>query len=572
MEHSASDKRYYRQLTRKMLTTVVIVSFFPMIFVGGIILYQFQKSYSEKVIANLENLVNRHRQAIDTFLTERQSDIRFLGSSCSFEKLGDEFFLQQQLGTLQMEYSSVFSDLGIVDHQGSQIAYAGPFKLEKAVYSEADWFQRAISSHAFISDVFLGLRGFPHFIVTVRNFDNGKPWILRATVDFQAFNDLVQNIQIGKTGSAFIMNQQGEYQTNTSLDIKEAGRVFKRVRGKIQSGAAIHSGRMIDDESGQDVIYVAGFLKNREWALIYIQDSEDAFADLERARLLTLSVFLVGGMMIITMAVVVSRTMIGRIREADLQKEMMNQQVIESGRLASLGEMAAGIAHEINNPVAIMVEEAGWIGDILDEEEFQGSENLKEFQRALSQIKTQGLRCRDITQKLLSFARRSDSEQHIFQINDMVEEVIGFFSNRAKFQNVVIQADYAQDLPYIQTSQTEIQQVLFNLIINAMDAMDKLGGKITITTGYEEDMILIEVKDNGPGIPRSVLPRIFDPFYTTKAVGKGTGLGLSICFGILNKIGGKITVSSAVGVGSTFRVLIPDQDIEVDDRDERETA
>ncbi len=558
------DKQYYRHLTRKMLTTVVIVSFLPMLFVGGIILYQFQASYSETVMANLENMVNRHRQDIDTFLSERQSNLRYLAASFAFTQLGDEFFLQKQLANLQMEYGNVFSDLGVVDHKGRQVAYAGPFELEKAVYAEADWFRKSIVSKSYISDVFLGLRGFPHFIVTVRNFNEGKPWILRATVDFQAFNTLVQNIRMGKTGAAFIVNMNGERQTSSAADVVNAKELYATVKRLFKPGLEIESGiHADDDEATAEMIYVVGFLKNGEWALIYNQDSDDAFADVKRAQWMAFAVFVAGALGVISMGLFVSHGMINRIKEADAQKEMMNQQVIESGRLASLGEMAAGIAHEINNPVAIMVEEAGWVGDLLEEEEFRESDNLDEFKRALAQIKTQGLRCRDITHKLLSFARRSDSERQIININDMAEEVIGLFSHQLKFKNVSLSPKFGQELPYIQASRTEIQQVLFNLIMNAIDAFEDAGGRVDVATAYEEDMIVIEVKDNGPGIPRAMLSRIFDPFYTTKPTGKGTGLGLSICFGILNKIGGRLTVASAVGVGTTFRVYIPAADDDV---------
>lgn len=553
------NKQYYRNLKRNMLTTVVIVSFLPMILVGSIILYQFQNSYSEKVTANLENLVNRHRMHIDTFLKERENNLLFLAASYSFEELSDEFFLQKQLGTLQSEYGSVFSDLGVVDYQGNQVAYAGPYKLEKAVYSDAEWFKKAIASKNYISDVFPGLRGFPHFIVTVRRFHEGKPWILRTTVDFQAFNTLVRNIRIGKTGVAFIMNRKEEFQTETSLDISMAGRFYHLAAKSIKPGEEIRSGRHrnVWNHTVEDWIFVAGFLKNRDWALIYFQDSGDALKDLVQAKWLAFATFSIVALMILAMAVFISRSMVGKIAQADHEKEMMNQQVIESGRLASLGEMAAGIAHEINNPVAIMVEEAGWAGDILEEEEFAESKNISEYQRALAQIKKQGLRCRDITQKLLSFARRSDSKLQEVNINGMVDEVIGLFSHQAKFGNVVILSNHAEEPPCVRASQTEIQQVLFNLINNAMDALNESGGKIVINTGYEGDMVLVEVKDNGPGIPRSDLSSIFDPFYTTKPLGKGTGLGLSICYGILNKIGGNISVSSAVGVGSTFRIHMP---------------
>ena len=567
--HVAENRHYYRSLSVSMLITMVVVSFLPMIFVSGAILYQFQKSYSEKVKDHLMSVVKKHTQNMENFLTERRNNIHFLNNSFTYAQLSDEFFLQRQLANLQQEYGNVFSDLGVVDYQGKQVAYAGPYKLEHADYSDAEWFKTALSSQIFISDVFLGLRGFPHFIVTVRTFHEEKPWVLRATVDFQAFNNLVRNIHFGKTGTAFIMNHKGEFQTETSLKKENVIQLYRNVEASVKPGEDIQTGTYQNPESGKEMIWVARFIKDGEWALIYLQDSDDAFADLRRAHWIALAVFIAGGLLIIGMAIFVTRRMIGRIAEADREKELMNQQVIETGRLASLGEMAAGIAHEINNPVAIMVEEAGWVGDLLDEAEFKESENLEEFKRALGQIKKQGLRCRDITHKLLSFARGGDGSQQLVRINDMVEEVIGLFSHQARFKNVVIEPKYGFDLPYIEASQTEIQQVLFNLIGNAIDAMEENGGKIQITTGYDTHMVTVEVRDNGPGIPRTVLSRIFDPFYTTKPVGKGTGLGLSICYGILNRMGGKITVSSAVGVGTTFRVLIPDRGGPDQDRDDK---
>ena len=144
------------------------------------------------------------------------------------------------------------------------------------------------------------------------------------------------------------------------------------------------------------------------------------------------------------MSLILSRRLINRIARSDREqeiaaqeKEMMSQQVIETGKLASVGELAAGIAHEINNPVAIMVEEAGWIQDLLEEEEFQKSENLQEFHRALEQIHTQGKRCKDITHKLLSFARKTDSSIKDVLLNDLLNEVAYLSSQRAKYSNIL---------------------------------------------------------------------------------------------------------------------------------------
>ena len=236
---------------------------------------------------------------------------------------------------------------------------------------------------------------------------------------------------------------------------------------------------------------------------------------------------------------------------------MISEQVIETGKLASVGELAAGIAHEINNPVAIMVEEAGWIEDLLEEEDFKERENRSEFKRALEQIRTQGRRCKEITHKLLSFARKTDSRIQDVQINDLVEELIALSAQRAKFAKVDINLDLQRDLRTIKVSQAELQQVMLNLINNALDEMEKSGGTLKVSSALEGGYIVVEVADNGPGIPEANLARIFDPFFTTKPVGKGTGLGLSICYGIIKKMGGDIEVRSAVDAGATFRVKIP---------------
>ena len=129
------------------------------------------------------------------------------------EKLEDESFLQERLSILQKNFGKDFVDLGVINADGKQTAYAGPFKLAKADYADAGWFRRSIQSEFFISDVFLGLRGMPHFIIAVRNSHQEGHWILRATIDFVRFTNLVENIRLGETGFAFILNKTGELQT-----------------------------------------------------------------------------------------------------------------------------------------------------------------------------------------------------------------------------------------------------------------------------------------------------------------------------------------------------------------------
>jgi len=291
--------------------------------------------------------------------------------------------------------------------------------------------------------------------------------------------------------------------------------------------------------------------------LIYQQRMADAFADLGKTFRITTVLIVIGLIGIIIMAFTLSKTIVRRVAKADSEKQLMSKKVVEAGKLASVGELAAGIAHEINNPVAIMVEEAGWMGDLMEEIVFDESENQAEFERAIEQIQTQGKRCKEITHKLLSFARRTDTTIQDVNIKELLEELVALSSQRAKYGMVEIRTEFSPNLPSLRVSTSELQQVFFNLINNGIDAMDHDGGTLTISSQQRGNYLVIAVSDTGKGIPEANLDRIFDPFFTTKPVGKGTGLGLSICYGIIEKMGGKLEVESVVGTGTTFSTSIP---------------
>ena len=554
---------YLHSLNRNIILIIIIVSIIPLLLVSITIYGQFRASYHEKVYDHLRELVQSHSQNIDNYLQEKLSDIRFLTDSCGWENLADEPFLQERLAVLQKDFGQDFVDIGVVTALGEQIAYAGPFKLGKADYSNAEWFRKSIQSEYFISDVFLGLRGLPHFIIAVRNNLGNGHWILRATIDFVAFTTLVENIRLGQTGFAFILNKEGKLQTTPMARPTMGSIDSKTLYEEFYAKSHVFPGKIritTKSYNSQDKnIYIAAPIKNGDWLFVYQQRMADAFADLRKTFMMTTALMLVGVIGIIIMAFTLSKMIIGRVAKADSEKQMMSKKVVETGKLASVGELAAGIAHEINNPVAIMVEEAGWMGDLLEEEEFEKSENTDEFERAIAQIKTQGKRCKEITHKLLSFARKTDTTVEDVNINELLEELVALASQRAKYGMVEIETDFQQNLPSLRASISELQQVVFNLINNAIDAMGHDGGTLTISSHQRGNDLSIVVSDTGEGIPEANLDRIFDPFFTTKPVGKGTGLGLSICYGIIEKMGGKLEVSSTVGTGTTFSISLPFQ-------------
>ena len=557
VEEISSKKPYSKAFTRNMVLIVIVVSFVPMLLVSGMILYQYSISYHEKLYAHLKEVIHRHAQDIDTFLNERLNNLQYLLDSCQNEDLLDESVLQEKLYQLQQKYEGEFEDLGIINENGVQVAYAGRFSLEKAEYSNAKWFQEALAKPYYVSDVFPGLRSRPHFIVSVKTLHQGKYFLLRSTINFEAFNSLAENLRIGKTGFAFILNRAGEFQTKPHYDMLPSNKSYMDfIKAGKKAKHGIFIGEIQDSPGMDEAIYLAALLKNEDWILVFQQEKKEAFSDLIRTQIVAVVILLLGALLIVIMNLLLFHKVINHITEVDREKEMMNRQIIETGKLASVGRLAAGTAHEINNPVAIMVQEAGWIGDLLKEEEFRNGKNLQEIKRALQQIESQGKRCKEITHKLLSFARTSDTQIQDLQLNEMIKEVVAI-SDKASYTGISINTHLDESIPVIYGSQTEIQQVLLNLINNALYALRKNGGKIDITTRLAGRYVLIIVEDDGPGIPKANLDRIFDPFFTTKPVGEGNGLGLSICFGIIQRMGGDINVRSTVDAGTRFAIRFP---------------
>jgi two-component system, NtrC family, sensor kinase len=235
---------------------------------------------------------------------------------------------------------------------------------------------------------------------------------------------------------------------------------------------------------------------------------------------------------------------------------VIDEQLIQAHKLAAFGQLSSGVAHEINNPLAIINEEAGWLQDLLNKEESRDFVYGDDFKDALGIIAQQVRRCGDITGKLLSFAENMESHIRKMDLNAVLDEVVGIMETNAQMSNIAIERVFDPNLPTIFSDSSLLRQLFLNLINNALDAVER-DGHIVITTRREEDKIEITVADDGCGIPKDHLHRVFEPFFTTKPPGKGTGLGLSICYGIVTKLGGTITVESTVAKGATFTVTLP---------------
>ncbi|MBU0960875.1 MAG: response regulator [Proteobacteria bacterium] len=251
--------------------------------------------------------------------------------------------------------------------------------------------------------------------------------------------------------------------------------------------------------------------------------------------------------------------LLGAIHDAQARRigQEESLRMIETSKMAAFGVLAEGVAHEITNPVNVMLAAAGWVEDLLGDNIVLPAEDRAEMFSALAKIRDQGMRCKDIVAKLLAFGGRIDPTPKSVQVNDFLVSMIKKKGEWAEQLRVDIQGEFAADLPMIFIPPSLFAVALENIIDNSLDAMEGKGGVLRVTTSLEDNFCNLAFSDTGRGIAKADLGRIFEPFFSTKEVGKGTGLGLSICYRMVKGMGGEIWVESKEGEGTTLSVRLP---------------
>ena len=557
------NKNHYSTMRRIILSCMILVPFIPFTLVLGIGYTYFTDALRDTTIARMHRIVEDHRHMIETFLEERKTDLEFIANSYSYDVLSQPQNIQETFAQLQ-KASNAFIDLGIFNEAGMHVAYHGPYELTGKIYSDTDWFTEVLKNGYYISDVFLGFRKVPHFIIAVLNTNENQKWVLRATIDPHMFNSLVKKVRIGKTGECYLLNSEGIFQTE-----RRSGGEPMQKDPSYPLYAEYHKGirAFIDkDMSGETYLYATSWMKDNHWLLVVRQEKTDAFQALRSATYLIVLISACGGAAIILLAFYLTHYIVRRMEQTDVEKNQLENQLIQASRLAEIGEMAAGFAHEINNPLQIMKSERTLIGvlfsDIKAEGHLPPSDELAELEDSLEQIDLQIDRCAKITQAILKFSRQGEPAPEPIDLRSFIPEVTNMVAKKASVAGIAIDQDISDDTPPVHCDPGQLQQVLLNLFNNAMDAIGEgdtgIPGQLLIICGPQSGKgVEIKISDNGRGIDPENLEKIFAPFFTTKPVGKGTGLGLSVCYGIIDSMGGKMEVSSEKGLGTTFAIGLP---------------
>jgi two-component system NtrC family sensor kinase len=225
-------------------------------------------------------------------------------------------------------------------------------------------------------------------------------------------------------------------------------------------------------------------------------------------------------------------------------------------KLAAVGRLAAGVVHEINNPLATISACAESLEQRVDDGDFENSPGVEDLSEYLGLIKSEAFRCKTITTGLLDFSRIRTGERVSIDVAEILRSAANLISHQKRGNEIAFVVEAADDLPRVNADSGQLQQAVIALATNAIDAMPG-GGKLTFRAIANQTAVAIEIEDTGIGIPAEDMPKIFEPFFTTKEVGKGTGLGLAVCYGIITDHGGRLSVRSNVGKGTCFTILLP---------------
>ncbi|NQU25000.1 MAG: histidine kinase [Candidatus Nealsonbacteria bacterium] len=543
---------YFNKLRRRLKLGLLAAFSLPVAALAVYFHFQFNPTLRETGKLHLASLAESQRNTVDLFLQERVTNIFSLFHGTEFTLDPSQQQMDRYLQGLR-QTSDAFIDVGFCNSEGVQIGYAGPFPdLYGKDYSSEDWFGSVLErdTNYHVSDVYLGFRKKPHFTIAVKQLIDTKPYVMRATLDPDKFYMFLRNISRGKGVDSVLVNTEGYYQVVAPDRGALLGKTTYMPPGSEGFGVEEISA------NGTSILVAYIWLKETPWILMVRQPLDMAYAEIYRARTImiasTAAIMAVIGLLVWMMT---DRLLKGAQATAE-SYEKLQSELIHASKMASVGELAAGIAHEINNPLASVVATTGVIKDLFDPE-FNLQWTPETIREELANIDKAVFRARGITQTLLKFSRRNPPRMVLGNLNRILDEVVGGLKEQ-EFQvsNIELVRDYAPGLPEIPIDADQISQVFLNLINNAGDAIDG-AGTITLSTRRDGSSVRVTVTDTGVGMTSEVMQQVFLPFYTTKEVGKGTGLGLSVSSSIVESLGGRIEVQSMPGAGSSFTVVFP---------------
>lgn len=545
-------RQHFKQLQTRLLLGLLLGFLLPNALLSAYFHFQFTHTLKESAKLNLAAVAESQKNTIDLYFQERVANLYNLLHSTTFSFAPSQEQMEATLNSLK-HFNDGFVDVGLLDASGRQTGYAGPFSALRGLdYSQESWYQSLLadSKNYLISDIYLGFRQVPHCTIAIKQFIDGRTYVVRASLDPDKLFLFLRGLSQGKEVESILINRQGLYQVVDPGRSQPAGR--SEFRPPIHAPSGVEE--IVRDD--QKLLVAYAWLKATPWALLTIQPVAVAQAGMLQTRLILTSSLIAISLLISTLIYVTITRLVARAQRMAEKGQQLQEMLAHASKLASIGELAAGVAHEINNPLAIIMATSGVIRDMLNPE-FELDHSPEAIYKELSVIDTAANRAKGITRKLQDMGKSRVPAVVACDVNNLLTEVVGRLQKvEFRSKHLELRSQLAQGLPTIFAEPEPLRQVFNNILINAADAIDDKG-TITLTTEAQDNAVLVTIADTGKGIAQEHLQKIFNPFFTTKGGGRGTGLGLSIAASIVKYLGGTIKVNSIPGAGSSFAILLP---------------
>jgi len=496
-------------------------------------------------------LISNSWRTVSLFLTERRSVLDFIAHDQSLQTLQDPARLKAILENLNQRFGGI-TDLGVIDGSGQQITHVGRHPMANLDYNQLPWYRETLLRGAYVGELVTGPRSEPQVDIAVkRRMPDGSFFVLHAVLMPQQLTDTIAQIDVGDKGDLFIVNDRGVLQTPS----RYYGQIFSKL--SLQIPQYSEKARVFESTDYQKERIVIGYahIPDTPYILMMVQPRSERIQPWYKTTWAFSIILAASIMMILLVTLGVATHLVNQIHEADQERVDTMHQVEYANKMVSLGRLASGVAHEINNPLAIINEKAGHIKDIFTMTATY-AKDPKLIDLVDSVIATVQ-RCAEVTRGLLNFSRHLNLSVQTIDLKEIIVEVKNVLAQDAEYRSITVGVQIPEKLPQFESDRGKLEQVFFNLFNNAVSAMQD-GGHLEIEVLQKnEKYISISFADTGPGIPEADLKHVFDPFFYSKTGHDGTGVGLSVTYALVQEIGGAISVASRPGKGTTFTVNIP---------------
>ncbi|NOX32956.1 MAG: hypothetical protein GXP56_04365 [Deltaproteobacteria bacterium] len=536
-----------------LMQATCILTLVPLV-ISAFLFYQSNKTETITDLV-LETYVLAKGAATDVeiFFDQYLSTLQVIFSQYEGENLKKRNVLKKILKKIE-KTNIRFSSLNVIEKNGSIIARYGKDDYLSG-HQIIDPVQITLGQDHFIDRV-IAKNGETHFIVSLKILKGTEDvFSLAGIIDTRSINAFLKKLKLKNVVDIYILDKNGILLTSSAY-FGKSGSKTSLTQSNISPSSRVIPNPGTTKKNNDFLFSGISQISNTDMRLGILMSNHSFKVFMARIRshifiMVSLSVLFVSiaVFMLVTYLVHV-------LYQADKVRQVYLTKAARSSKMASIGQLAAGVAHEINNPLAIINEQAGLLQDLFTflEEYKKDTRIISAVDSIINAVERAGI----ITHRLLGFARETDSCVKAIDVNETIKEILGFVQKEAEYKSIHINVQVCPQLPEIITDQGKLQQIIINLVNNAIAALDEKGTlTIKVFNNIQNEGIDIIVQDNGCGISKEHQKKIFEPFFTTKAKIGGTGLGLALTYGLIRDLRGSLELESRAGAGATFTISLP---------------